>query len=82
MKPKNHATIDKISGWTLTLKYLLIVKYMNMKPRQIIEIIENTNIHFLPIHFVVMEYTPKVSNIILMLTRRDYYISWKDVSMD
>ena len=73
MKPKNHATIDKISGWTLTL---------NMKLRQIIEMMENTNIHSLPIHFVVMEYTPKVSNIILMLTRRDYYISWKDVSMD
>ena len=55
---------------------------MNMKPRQTIEIIENTNIHSLPIHFFVMKYTPKVSNIILMLTRRDYYISWKDVSMD
>ena len=55
---------------------------MNMKPRQIIEMMENTNIHSLPIHFVLMEYTPKVSNIILMLTRRDYYISWKDVSMD
>ena len=60
----------------------LNITYMNMKLRQIIEMMENTNIHSLPIHFVVMKYTPKVSNIILMLTRRDYYISWKDVSMD
>ena len=59
-----------------------IVTYMKLKLRLMIEMMENANIHSLSIHFVVMKYTPKVSNIILMLTRRDYYISWKDVSMD